>query len=306
MRTLFEILALRRPHGGKNERFVAEEIILPRLPTLEMYSDSTGKPMAYVYEVGKGSKTLFVAHLDTVHRDELTPNPLVYDGNKNMVYKTDGTPLGADCGAGVWLLIKMAEAGVPGTYLWTTGEEAGGVGASWLALNATEFLGGFDRAISFDRKGTTSVITHQGWGGRCCSDEFALCLAGELTTILHQFIPDSGGVYTDTAEFTTLIPECTNISIGYLNEHTGNETLDVGFLKSLLKTCIGVQWEDLPTKRDPSVIELWSTYMERGCCTGHDIRGLVHHDSGRHKGFMLGRSGSCGRPFDWSGRTRPA
>lgn len=254
MKTLFEILALRRPHGGNNERYVAEGIIAGRLPGLMVYEDDKGAPMAYTYEVGTGTKTLFCAHLDTVHRDELTPNPVVFDAVKKQAFKVDGTCLGADCGAGVWLIMKMAEAGVPGTYVWTVGEERGGVGARWLADNAEDFLGQFARAVAFDRRGTDSVITHQGWGGRCCSDEFADALSMGLTTLL-DFLPDSTGVYTDTAEWTSIIPECTNISVGYLNEHSGNETLDVGFLEALLAQCLIVDWEALPTVRDPLLVE---------------------------------------------------
>lgn len=261
METLFEILAMRRPHGGRNEVLVAEKI-LSRLPgVLEVFTDKHSKPMAYVYTTDVTSKSIFVSHLDTVHKDELTPNPVVYDANKKLAYKTDGTPLGADDGAGVWLLFEMAAAGVKGTFLWTVGEERGGVGAKWLADSAAAWLSGFDRAIAFDRKGASSVITHQAWV-RCCSDEFAAALAlGLSTTMPHEFAPDSGGIYTDTAEFTELIPECTNISVGYDMEHTAMETLDVAYLKNLLAGCLLVDWESLPTKRDPTKVEsTWGRY----------------------------------------------
>lgn len=254
MKTLFEILALKRPHGGANERYVAEVIIASILPELEVFNDDKNQPMAYVFTTDPASKTIFCAHLDTVHRDELAPNPVIFDAVKNQAFKIDGTCLGADCGAGVYTILMMAKAGVPGTYIWTVGEEKGGVGARWLAENAEDFLKQFDRAIAFDRQGTTSVITHQGWNGRCCSDEFAEVLADRLSTTL-LFAPDPTGVYTDTAEWTEIIPECTNLSIGYLSQHSGNETLDVSFLKALLAQCLLIDWETLPTKRDPSIIK---------------------------------------------------
>lgn len=254
MKTLFEILALKRPHGGANERHVAEVIIARTLDGLEVFNDDKGNPMAYVFTTDPTSKTIFCAHLDTCHRDELVPNPVIFDAIKKQAFKVDGTCLGADCGGGTWLILKMAEARVPGTYIWTVGEECGGVGAKYLADNAEEFLSGFDRAIAFDRQGTDSVITHQGWNGRCCSNEFAEELADRLSTTL-PFVPDATGVYTDTAEWTTIIPECTNLSIGYLSQHSGNETLDVGFLEVMLAQCIALDWESLPVKRDPLVVE---------------------------------------------------
>lgn len=257
MKTLFKILELRRPHGGKNERHVAEVIIAGTLDGLEVFNDDKGNPMAYIYTTDPDSKTIFCAHLDTVHHDEKTPNPVIYDEVKKRAFKIDGTCLGADCGAGVWITLKMAEARVPGTYVWTLGEERGGIGARWLADNAEEFLQEFDRAIAFDRQGTTSVITHQGWNGRCCSDEFAEALAASMTTL--PFSPDATGVYTDTAEWVNIIPECTNLSIGYDKQHSGDETLNVAFLEILLLQCIILDWESLPTRRDPLAVEK-STY----------------------------------------------
>lgn len=254
MKTLLEILSLKRPHGGAGELFVAENI-LARLPyELMVFKDKSGHPMAYLVEVASTtvpeSRTVFVAHLDTVHRED-GPNPVIYDESIGWMSKEDGTPLGADDGAGVWLLYKMIEASVPGTYLFTVGEERGGVGAKWMAANAEEFLSKFDRAIEFDRRGTTSVITHQGFG-RCCSDEFAEALAGKLGM---GFKPDDTGVYTDTAEFTDVISECTNISCGYNREHSGMETLDTIFLQALLCNCVSLDWESLPVARDPSVVD---------------------------------------------------
>lgn len=269
MKTLFDILSLKRPHGGANERYVAEVIIARTLDGLEVFNDDKGQPMAYVFTTDPTSKTIFCAHLDTVHHDELVPNPVIFDAVKKQAFKMDGTCLGADCGAGVWITLKLAEAGVPGTYVWTVGEEKGGVGARWLADNAEEFLEQFDRAIAFDRQGTTSVITHQGWGGRCCSDEFAETLADRLSTTL-PFTPDATGVYTDTAEWTRLVPECSNLSIGYLNQHSGNETLDIAFLEALLDQCLLIDWESLPTKRDPLAIEK-DTYL-------HDVTDIAFED----------------------------
>ena len=34
---------------------------------------------------------------------------------------------------------------------------------------------------------------------------------------------DTGGSFTDTANYTDIIPECTNLSCGYYNAHTQSE-----------------------------------------------------------------------------------
>ena len=68
-------------------------------------------------------------------------------------------------------------------------------------------------------------------------------------------MPCDTGVYTDTAEFIGLIPECTNISVGYKHQHGDREWQDVEFLWKLAGTCVSIQWDLLPTERDPKVTE---------------------------------------------------
>ena len=285
---LLEIVSLKRPHRGANERYVAEGI-LSRLPgEMRVFNDAAGEPMAYVYVTDPASTSLFVGHLDTVHQED-GHNPVIFDEELEWMSKADGLPLGADDGAGVWLLYMMALAGVPGTYLFPLGEERGGVGSDWMSGNVPKFLCQFKRAIAFDRKGTHSVITHQ-WAGRCCSDEFADALAAQLTTTIpggYVFQPDNTGVFTDTANFIDEIPECTNISAGYSNEHTGKETLDVGYLKALLVACLKIDWEALPTARDPTFVDLWKHADDWGWegrvsndsgCAGIDLRTMTDEE----------------------------
>lgn len=71
--------------------------------------------------------------------------------------------------------------------------------------------------------------------------------------------PSARGIFTDTANYTHLIPECTNVSVGYYHEHTKDEALDLDYLRELSEKVIEVDWEDLPTTREP-VIEVLSSY----------------------------------------------
>jgi hypothetical protein len=209
-------------------------------------------------------RTLFVAHVDTVHR---TPGP-------NKIRKTqakwyaDGAALGADDGVGCALLVHLIHAGVPAYYVFTQGEECGGIGAKHLADQHKDLLAQFDRAIAFDRRGTDSVISHQGWG-RCCSDAFAQGLADAFnaTNINLMYAPDDTGVYTDTAEFTDIIAECTNVSCGYYFEHSDKEELDMLHFEQLGAAVVLVDWDGLPTERDPKAVEYkdesYDTYMSK-------------------------------------------
>lgn len=246
-------LSIKRPHGSAtNVRFT--EWLRTQLP-LELnkaaFYDGAGN-LHVDNRVKASHKTLFVAHVDTVHRNE----------GKNKITKTKthwrakGDVLGADDGAGVALLMHLIHANVRGYYIFTQGEERGGVGARYLADKMPDLLKEFDRAIAFDRRGIDSVITHQGWG-RCCSDTFGSALADALMDghDALMMLNDDTGVYTDTAEFTDIIPECTNISVGYAREHTQEESLDLVYYNNLAAAVLTVNWDALPVERDPSVVE---------------------------------------------------
>jgi hypothetical protein len=229
---------------GTEDALVESMVKQGVFPDLER--DSHGN---YYYKIGK-SRTIFASHLDTACK-ESTPVTHVFDGN---MIKTDGkTILGADDKAGVTILLHLIKNKIPGLYYFFIGEEVGCIG-SGLAAKYDKFKGLYDRIISFDRRDTGSVITFQS-SSRCCSDAFANSLCTELNRNGMNYRSDDGGVYTDSAEFTHLIPECTNISVGYYKEHTTNESQDIKHLIKLADACLLVNWEKLPTRRDPSKTE---------------------------------------------------
>src|SRR5690606_19751001 len=121
-----------------------------------------------------------------------------------------------------------------------------------MAEKTPDVVADIKRCISFDRRGTSSVITHQGTG-RCCSDEFADALSMALCNDVLLYGPDDTGVFTDSANFVHLIPECTNISVGYDSEHGPRETQDMWHMIHLVRHLVTVDWSALPTVRDLSV-----------------------------------------------------
>ena len=258
IKRLQAMLTYCRPHGGEGEKQFVERFIRPYEP--EEIKDIAGEVLAYVVGVGKvkDAPVLWCAHVDTVHT-QLAPvkQTIVYDEEGGMIYKDDKImPLGADDGAGVWMLLEMIDAGVPGTYLFHRGEERGGIGSRAIAAQYTAFLSPHKYAIAFDRRGTGDIITEQ-MCGVCCSDEFAEAFAALLGM---DYKPDNTGSFTDTANYINIIPECTNVSVGYNNEHSPNETLDVWHLKSLRDAVVAAfkTGITLPVKRDPSaVVDRW-------------------------------------------------
>jgi hypothetical protein len=146
----------------------------------------------------------------------------------------------------------MILAGTPGLYIFHRGEERGGIGSRALVRDRPALVDGIQQAIAFDRRGTTSIITWQS-RGLSCSDTYARALADQLNAIdpTFAFEPDDTGVYTDTAEYTGLIPECTNISVGYEGAHSPRETLDVDFVLALRDAVIRLDPSLLPIERAP-------------------------------------------------------
>ena len=251
-KTLARALSMMRPHNSEGTRRLTDwlEDSARTLPNAMIGRDGAGN-LHVDTRLNSSNKTLFVAHVDTVHRKE-GPNKI---RKTNTHWHADGAALGADDGAGVAMLMHLLHAGVPAYYIFTQGEECGGIGATWLADNWKDGLAKFDRAIAFDRRGIDSVITHQGMG-RCCSDVFADALSAELNgDMTLMYLPDDTGVYTDTAEFIDIIPECTNISVGYYSEHSENEKLDIIHFQALAERVTKIDWDMLPTDRDPSVRE---------------------------------------------------
>lgn len=244
---------------SKTVPYGSEDILVDSMKELfpkGMEKDEWGN---YFYKIGE-SRSIFAAHLDTVSKEYASVTH-VFDGN---LIKTDGkTTLGADDKAGVTVLLWMIKNNIPGLYYFFIGEEVGCIG-SGNAAKFGFFKGNYDRILSFDRRDVSSIITFQS-SSRCCSDDFADALCEQLNKSVYgregnlSYKKDTGGVYTDSAEFTHLIPECTNVSVGYYKEHTTSESQDIIHLIDLAEACTKVDWESLPTKRNPETHE-WKDY----------------------------------------------
>ncbi len=198
------------------------------------------------------SKTLFCAHLDTAG---LSPSGAVVHKMDGDTIFTDGTSLlGADDKAGVATLIYLIEHKVPGTYYFFAGEEEGGIGSSNAASRDRDFFMGFERAIAFDRRGQCSIVSKQR-GVACCSNPFVRELSAQFSRENLTMVSDPRGTFTDTASFLDIIPECTNISIGYHHEHSTRESLEIDYTFSVARAAAQIDWEGLPADRVPEPTE---------------------------------------------------
>ena len=164
--TFLKLTERTYPHGTEQDLFSL-------LPT-NLNKDEFGN--LYV-EIGDNPSTMFTSHLDTASSQIREVNHK-FDGN---IISTDGsTILGADDKAGVTILMYMIENNVPGLYYFFLGEERGCIGSRKVASqHKREPLPNITKVVSFDRRGTDSIITYQ-MGGRCCSENFGQSLSDEL------------------------------------------------------------------------------------------------------------------------------
>ncbi len=254
--TFLSMVTKTYPHGHEDE-------VLQFLP--ELQKDSVGN---YYLIVGK-SQTMFTSHLDTA--DRLQEPTVLYDaeldGDDFII--TDGhTILGADDKSGITVMLYMISHNIPGLYYFFIGEERGGIGSGKLSavFNSTDHVRNIKRCVSFDRRSYHSVITEQ-LGRRCCSDEFGTALCKEYNkTGFVKLSLDPTGIYTDSASFLDDIPECTNISVGYMHEHTGDEFQNITYLESLCKASLLINWEGLPTLRkvgiDQEIVKKYRKFLD--------------------------------------------
>ena len=300
-RNISRIFSYGRPALSENETYYVERFVknphLMRLGMVEdefIYKNKVGGNL--FLQIGKNPKVLFSCHTDTVDSRNIDwyagrKKEIMLDINDMRIKKKDtSTPcLGADDGTGIWLCWELIKAGVEGLYIFHRAEEVGGVGSSYIANNNSEELEKYDFAVAFDRKDINSIITQQV-GQICASQAFVDSLAEQLDM---GFRADPGGSFTDTANYTDYISECTNLSVGYYNAHSGNEEQDLKFVREFRDALIKVNWNKLVAEREPGVLlpERVSQYT-----TGGGYGSYYYDDTfGRAQGISSSTSTSYNR-----------
>jgi hypothetical protein len=238
--TIKTMLTFRRPAGSDSEKAFIERFIKP----LGVKTDPHGN---HILIVGPDDPTiLWSSHTDSVHT-MAGYQKIEFDGQFiRLPKKSKSNCLGADCAAGVWIMSEMIKAKVPGLYVFHAAEEIGCVGSRAIVKHNPELLANIKSAIAFDRKGYDSVITHQK--SRCASDAFGNSVAAQLPA---RFKNDPTGILTDTKMYMHIVPECSNISVGYFDEHHPEERLDVNHLIELRDHMVKIDASKFVIERDP-------------------------------------------------------
>ena len=261
---LAEMLSVARPHDSKEDSEFCAKWIAP----LGAKPDAFGN---YLLRIGDSplawsSHTDTVAHAGGRQRIHVAPDTVRLAKRE----RAKQSCLGADCTAGVWLMREMILARVPRFYMFHRGEERGGLGSNHIARKTPHILEGIKSVVAFDRRGTRSVITHQA-GGRCCSESFSESFAAALG-MSHE--SDSGGSFTDSANYTGLVGECSNLSVGYYNEHSPQESIDLPYLLALRDSLVAADFSALRFEREAGEEDYESSYT----VAPTRIRGTIYEE----------------------------
>lgn len=162
------------------------------------------------------------AHMDTVFKG--VPKEILYDREKNKMITTDSSVgLGADDRAGVFAIIKIVQNGLRPCIVFTVDEEMGCIGACALADQPCPF-DDLRYIIQLDREGAVDSVFYD-----CDNPNF------EDYVNKFGFVTNLGSC----SDISALCPSWgmagVNLSVGYFNNHTAYETLNVGYLLATIK-----------------------------------------------------------------------
>lgn len=206
----------------------------------------------YLYAIGNIPICL-MAHLDTVFPK--APTDIFYDPIKSVLWSPEG--LGADDRAGVYAIIKILDGGFHPHIIFTTDEEKGGLGADELGKLACPFNAKY--IIELDRRNTNDCVFYD-----CGNEDFI------------KYIQSFGFVksYGSFSDISILCPQwkvCgVNLSVGYQNEHSYSEFLNIkalertiNILKKMLseKSIPDFQWIAKPYSYE----DTYGLYPEDDC-----------------------------------------
>jgi putative aminopeptidase FrvX len=249
--TFISLVSKTNPHGS-------EDYIINLLP--ELNKDMFGN---YYHIIGENPETMFTAHLDNHCKKEekVDIKTEINDNGDEFIFADSNTILGADDKAGIVVLLYMIHNNINGLYYFFIGEESGCIGSKNLysKFNEIDYLRNIKRCITFDRKDITSIITYQS-EIPCCSKKFANSLKKEYEIYNINLELDSTGIWSDGAEFMDKIKECTNLSVGFYNEHEKNEKQNISYLDRFCKASININWDELPTDRK-SIIKNYNEFF---------------------------------------------
>lgn len=182
------------------------------------YNDVTSSD-GFIYAKGT-FPVLLVAHMDTVHQEQI--KQLVYSDNGNKISSPQG--IGGDDRCGIYMILNIIQD-FNCSVLFTEDEEVGCIGAKKFvrALRSKEIeLAKVNYMIELDRKGDNDAVFYE-----CDNPEFERFILQDDDWQLAY------GSYTDIVELEPEIGVAgVNFSCGYYKAHTTDEYVIISEMKT--------------------------------------------------------------------------
>ena len=223
----------------------------------------------YIVAVGDIPIAL-VAHLDTVFGSGVVD--LYYDQRKGMMWSPQG--LGADDRAGLFAILQIVQSGLRPSVILTTDEERGGLGAQKLAKRECPIP--FLRyMIQLDRRGNNDCVFYD-------------CYCPSFIEYVESFgFLEKEGSYSDISFLMPAWQVCgVNLSVGYEDEHSYTEHLDVNALFRTIKLVTNMLTQEkiphFPYKEAKNALTDWWGDSRAYYDAGEYDMGLPCHKCGKY------------------------
>lgn len=195
--------------------------------------DTDGKDKRYLFCVGD-LPVMMVAHLDTVFEQytslkkghlwddylinqiDIRDKVIYHDKEEQVMWSPEG--LGADDRVGVFMILSMVRQGLRPSILFTTDEESGSASGGAFAQRYRKSFHkyGIKYLLELDRSGHNDCVFY-----KCKNDTFK--------SYIEKFgFKTALGSFTDISVLCPILGVAgTNISVGYFNEHSFTEMIDL-------------------------------------------------------------------------------
>lgn len=200
----------------------AENLRQCLVTTLQKYYQNVNENNKFLYAVGNIPVAL-VAHLDTVF--SYPSDFILYDKELQIMWGEYGA--GFDDRAGVFAILKIVQAGLRPSIIFTMDEEIGALGAQELVDKFIVPASTLKYIVELDRRGKNDCV-------------FYSCINNDFTAYVEKFgFEKNLGSFSDISEICPIWGVAgVNVSVGYFNEHTPSEYLNVDYLMDTIRRVI--------------------------------------------------------------------
>lgn len=223
MKDLLKLYSFESVHNTEDEQAIFEWIC----KWLDVHGVAYETLNKNIYNLSNVGGPILSAHIDQVKTNGKAVKFFMHNDIISAYNdKWEQTSLGADDKNGVWIILKLLEAGTPINFILSHGEEVGCVGIKELdTAGVLNQITTDSYCLVLDRRGFTDTLTSGA------SITFNKILSQTIANFTDYFKPATGSS-SDTITLSNYC-ESTNLSVAYQNPHQATETTDFKILNNI-------------------------------------------------------------------------